>query len=245
MEKWIYKNNENNNIKNKNNDVNLENNNSNDKNNTNSNNIRKKKHKPYINPFFSFLECQKYVNKFFNKKYNYKSRLLSFNEYILSQLLYNKNTHLVSVFKDYMIYDYKEEFLRRYYKENETFERLPKFSNFYKNYLKFFLKPTFNNLCFNEIIQDYSEKKAEIFYNQNFRKKNENNPGYDDGILEDSESDVNYNNISKSKIETTIFKNTLKNSIDNITNISNENKKCEENTRTITLTTENELNINN
>ena len=83
-------------------------------------------------------------------------------------LLFNKNTHLVSTFKDYMIYDYIDEFFKRFYTYIETFERLPKFALFYKNYLKFFCQPCFSNFNFNSLIQKNREKKAEIFYISEF-----------------------------------------------------------------------------
>lgn len=37
----------------------------------------------------------------------------SYNSFILENLIYNKNCHLVSVFKEAMIMDYLEEFLKR------------------------------------------------------------------------------------------------------------------------------------
>ena len=104
--------------------------------------------------------------------------------------MFNKNTHLVSTFKDYMIWDYIEEFLKRFYKNEESNERVPKFANFYKNYLKFFCVPTFKDIYCNEMIHNYSEKKAELFYNENYRSKKEKNSFQEDyGLLEESESD--------------------------------------------------------
>ena len=79
-----------------------------------------------------------------------------------------------------MIWDYIEEFLKRYYKEEESNERVPKFANFYKNYLKFFCVPTFKDIFCNEMIHNYSEKKAELFYNENYRSKKEKNSFQED-----------------------------------------------------------------
>jgi len=44
---------------------------------------------------------------------NYKSNKETYNINIIDILLYNKNCHLVSVFKESMIMDYLEEFLKR------------------------------------------------------------------------------------------------------------------------------------
>ena len=70
---------------------------------------------------------------------------------------------MVSTFKDYMIWDYIEEFLKRFYKNEESNERVPKFASFYKNYLKFFCVPTFKDIFCNEMIHNYSEKKQNYF----------------------------------------------------------------------------------
>ena len=50
----------------------------------------------------------------------------------INDLVYNEPTHLVSVFKDYLILDDINEFLKRPYNEEEQKVRLPKFCNFYE-----------------------------------------------------------------------------------------------------------------
>ena len=149
----------------------------------------------------------------FNIKYKikYNSRKI-YNELIMYTLLFNKNTHLVSQFKDYMIYDYVDEFFKRYYIKQETEERLPKFAIFYKNYLTFFCQPCFTSFKYNNLIQRNREKKAELFYNKNFREKNKES-NEDEGIIEDSEDDEEYE-AGKTFIEKTIFNETVKKYID-------------------------------
>ena len=88
------------------------------------------------------LLIEKIIFEKFYKKYKVKyNPKRMYNELIMYTLLFNKNTHLVSVFKDYMIYDYVDEFFKRFYTDFETNERLPKFAMFYKNYLAFFCQP--------------------------------------------------------------------------------------------------------
>ena len=149
----------------------------------------------------------------FNIKYKikYNSRKI-YNDLIMYTLLFNKNTHLVSLFKDYMIYDYVDEFLKRYYQSQETEERLPKFAIFYKNYLTFFCQPCFTSFKYNNLIQRNREKKAELFYNKNFREKNKES-NEDEGIIEESEDDEEYET-GKTLIEKTIFNETVKKYID-------------------------------
>ena len=49
---------------------------------------------------------------------------------IIEVLVFNKNYHLVTVFKDFMILDYVDEFLKRYYRNSERKDRISRFENF-------------------------------------------------------------------------------------------------------------------
>lgn len=52
--------------------------------------------------------------------------------------MYNENRHIVSVFKDYLIFDDFSEYLKRFYKDSEAVERLPRVFEFYEKYSKVF-----------------------------------------------------------------------------------------------------------
>ena len=52
--------------------------------------------------------------------------------------MYNENRHVVSVFKDYLIYDDFSEYLKRFYYNGESTNRLPKVYEFYEKYSKVF-----------------------------------------------------------------------------------------------------------
>ena len=52
----------------------------------------------------------------------------------VNDLIYNENTHIVSIFKDYLILDDINEFLKRSYNYQETKVRLPKLCSFYDKY---------------------------------------------------------------------------------------------------------------
>ena len=134
------------------------------------------------------------------KKYNCLNE--KYELIIVKHLLNNANTHLMSVFKDHMIMDYKEEFLRRYYNLYECTQRIPEFSIYYHNYLLFFCKPIISNLILNDILLDFEEKKAELYYKKNFVNGNE-----DIELLDNSNSkEFSYND--------TIFNKSIKESID-------------------------------
>jgi hypothetical protein len=129
----------------------------------------------------TFKELKKIAMNRIHKRYGANAKLkYQYIGLIMENLIFNKNTHLVSTFKDYMIWDYVEEFLKRFYNDKESGERVPKFASFYKNYLKFFCIPTFKDIFSNEMIHNFNEKKAELFYNENYKKKKETNSYQED-----------------------------------------------------------------
>ena len=162
-------------------------------NNISINNIKtensKSNNNSNINPTNKLKDIMK---TYLNNKYGSKSDLkYQYSGLVMQNLIFNKNTHLVSVFKDYMIVDYIEEFLKRYYKINESHYKVPKFFLFYKNYLKFFCEPTLKNLYINNLIHNRCEKKAEFFYNENYKNKKNNTSSsseQNNGLYEDSDS---------------------------------------------------------
>ena len=172
----------------------------------------------------------KLINKYGPKnktslKYNYIGM-------IMENLIFNKDTHQVTTFKDYMIWDYITEFFKRYYLIKESKPRLPKFPSFYKNYLKFFCIPTLIDTYSNEMTHKCSEKKAELFYNENYkRKKKDESELKDCGIYEDSESNTSedknknsYVNMSKKFFDESAIKKIEKISPINTSIVLNESE---------------------
>lgn len=165
------------------------------------------------NPTLKSIESE--IMKKFYARYSSNNKNSSYNLLIVNSLIFNKNTHLVAMFKNSMIWDYIDEFLKRFYKKNESYERVPRFASFYKNYLKFFCKPTFANFTVNSLIQDYNEKKAELYYNQNFKSKKKDDENEENEENDEIDDDKNSKSISKSKIEKTIFNDSIKENIEN------------------------------
>ena len=110
-----------------------------------------------------------------NNKYKYFYQ-------VADNLLFNRNTHLVSVFKDNMIHDFIDEFLKKYYKKRESFKKIPQYTTFYTNYQRYFCLPTFRVKFYNKKLHQQREKKAKVFYNNKFKDKessmDENNIGF-------------------------------------------------------------------
>lgn len=62
----------------------------------------------------------------------------SYNLKVINDIIYNENSHIVALFKEYLIYDDISEFLKRFYKSTETFPRLHKVNDYYAKYSKVF-----------------------------------------------------------------------------------------------------------
>ena len=136
-----------------------------------------------------------------------------YNYLYLNQILYNRNSHLNTIFKEYQYSFNLDDLLKRYYNIDESTKRIPKLIDYYKNYLKFFCRPNFSNWRISEKIRNYDDKKAEIFYKKNY------------GNSEEEEEKENSNNSSLSSLDNitnnkTIFDKKVKSIIENNENLS-------------------------
>ena len=91
-----------------------------------------------------------------------------YNCLIINQLLYNKFTHINSKFKDDIIHNDIREFFRRMYNKKECKDRMPKLYDYYKNYYKYYCRPFFINFYMSNILHNYFNIQAEIFYKNNY-----------------------------------------------------------------------------
>jgi hypothetical protein len=136
----------------------------------------------------------------------------------LESLIYSKNCHLFVTYKEYLIWDYIDEFLKRYYYVDEAFERLPKISDYYKNYSKFFCKPLFKDFKKNQLIQTHGEQKAELYYKINYGKDKKNNKSNkaDENINSNSDSleSCQTKTMPTKKTVGTLFSMTVRENID-------------------------------
>lgn len=60
------------------------------------------------------------------------------NKKIVNDIIYNEKAHVVAQFKDHLIFDDTNEFLRRFYRVNECFKKLPGIYEFYESFSKIF-----------------------------------------------------------------------------------------------------------
>ncbi len=155
------------------------------------------------------------------------------NLMLINDLIESKETHFIAVFKDYLISDYQEEFLRRFFNINEIIEVLPKFYQYYKNYLNFFCKGTFCDFDLNEIMQEYGECQAEFYYNRNYghkdkdrKNRKDKKENLDENNRENesnkNEQENNMDNVSNTNIVKAIFTKSIEYSIEKVKNSKNE-----------------------
>ena len=119
-----------------------------------------------------------------------------FNCLYINQLLYETSSHYTIIYKEFEFYQNFDEYLKRWYTLRESVNRMPKINDYYKNYHKFFCKPNFNDFSIANIMQNYGDEKAELYYKDNFGVSNS-----------DKEEDITRKNNSMSL-----------SSLDNITN---------------------------
>ena len=134
------------------------------------------------------------------------------NVKIANQLILNKAHHLNIYFKEQNIFNDKNENLRRFYQKNESFLKIKKLNDYYKNYQSFFCKAIFADFFFANTLKNYQDKKAEIFYKENYGNSSENKEEDKSKILTNSSSLTSLDNITYNK---TIFNKKYKNIIEN------------------------------
>ena len=214
---------------------------------TSNNQINKK-----INDFDKFLIMNNQLQKH-NSTPNQK------NIMIVNDIIDTKTNHYLAVFKDYLITDYIDEFLKRYFTVDECEELIPKFYLYYKNYLKFFCRGLFIDFQANKIIQNNGEFQAELYYNNNYGSKNtkKGKKVLEENISENSRSnsksessqDYKNNNTNISKINKIklIFSKSIRKKLEGSESSKNSDKKdvsniyYKNNNETITLNDETKI----
>jgi len=91
---------------------------------------------------------------------------------MINQLVYDRSSRYNIIFKEYQYIENDDEFLKRWYKFDESKVRIPKLSDYYKNYHMFFCRPNFNDFIISDLIHNYGDDKAELFYKNNFEFTN-------------------------------------------------------------------------
>ena len=111
------------------------------------------------------------MNNYLFKKYYFSPDI--YNKTIISNILYNQKYHIVSLFKEILIYDDPGEFFKRYYNLNESYSKIKTYCEFYEKNSKIF--PNYISLPESKIIFKNIKKKQKMLNNINEDNKKENN----------------------------------------------------------------------
>ena len=183
--------------------INIKNNNLNITRNINNRKINQLKQSIYKN----------IIKKYINPEYYLKN--------IINNIIYNEKTHIVAIFKDYLILDDCSEFLKRYYKKIESYIRLPKFYEYYDTYSKIY--PNYTSLPEGKFIYKNIQKKQRMIDLQEQmeiqNKKNTNNN------INDNKNEID---IFSSNVIQSILNQTNKENIEELFNINKDNFEIEE-----------------
>ena len=87
-----------------------------------------------------------------------------------NQVMYKCSSHFNIQYREIKYNDFTIEFFRRFYKKREVIERIPNLYDYYKNYHLFYLKPILRNFYLENLLHNYQDKQAEIFYKNNYTR---------------------------------------------------------------------------
>ena len=127
-----------------------------------------------------------------------------------NQIIYNRLSHLNISYKEILYNDICEEYLKRLYFYIESEERIPKLSEYYKNYHTYFCKPQFICYFYANLFHNYYNNKAEIFYKNNYSHSQHistNNNSNKNSSLSSSLDNITDNKIIFSKKVNCILEN--------------------------------------
>ena len=90
--------------------------------------------------------------------------------FIINQIIYNLHTKINCYFREINYMNLTKEYLKRIYKIKESIVRIPKLNEYYKHYYFYFCRPTINHFKLSYLLCKHQEKKAEIFYKNNYKE---------------------------------------------------------------------------
>ena len=102
-----------------------------------------------------------------NLQEKYTTSVDFYNAKVVSDIMYNENARIVSVFKDYLLFDDLSDFLKRFYAHSESRQRLPRIYEFYDRYSHVF--PNYVVLPENKYMFKNIERKQRILDEQQRR----------------------------------------------------------------------------
>ena len=193
-----------------------------------------------IKPVYSYKETlTKAYNKLNTVLHSYNMTKESINIKITNDIIFDERKRIVSVFKDYLLWNETSDFLKQYYKKNKSIKMILKFITYYETYIKFYpeygphediLKILKKNL---KKKRKYYERIEEDDVNNYLNDKKDINQPKFERLIKDSEiklSSVNSKELQKNNLKNS--KSTLMlDSIDKDNKRNNINKSIDNNNK--------------
>ena len=123
-----------------------------------------------------------------------------YNAKMINDILYNEKTHYVEMFKEYLLYEDYNEFLRQYYHKTLVKIKLTKILNFYEKYSKIF--PNYTALKESKYFYKNIKRKQKVINQINENKRNENSIDKNSSTIDNKSICDFINNISNLEKET-------------------------------------------
>ena len=144
------------------------------------------------------------IFKKFNKKYNIMAK--RYNSIIIDNLIFKDKSHMVSIFKDFIINYDSNDFLKRFYNREESEIRLPKYFEYYNLYSKIF--PNYTSIPEGKYFYVNIKKKQRMIDLQEEMEKEKSKEKKANSVKKEE----------KEKKEEKVFNTSVMNSILNRTN---------------------------
>ena len=120
----------------------------------------------FIQKKIMIISKRKILNK-------YGDSIKNYNKHKIFDILFSRNSNFTINYKEAIILSNIQEYNKRFYKINDSISKLIKILKYYLNYLTFFCRPIFTNFSYNDILQNYYDIQADIFYRNNYLKNKE------------------------------------------------------------------------
>ena len=161
------------------------------------------------------------IFKKFNLKYNIMPK--RYNKIIMDNIIFNEKSHIVSIFKDFLIIYDNNDFLKRYYTKSEIDIRLPRYFEYYESYSKIF--PNYTSIPEGKYFYINIQKKQRMI---DLQENIENEKSREKKMkkVKKKENDVNVFNTS---VINSILNRTNKEEMEIIFDINFENINNEDN----------------
>jgi len=113
-------------------------------------------------PKNSLINLEKFIYKNFKKTYSNDKDF--YNIKVINEIICNESSHIVAIFKDYLINGDYSEFLQRFYKSYESYNNLPKIFEYYDSCSVIF--PNYVVLPESKYIYKNIQRKQRVIDNQ-------------------------------------------------------------------------------